>query len=483
MSTIETKLGRISGRTERGATAFLGIPYAAAPVGELRWMPAVAAPAWSGTFDATLPPNRSLQPPYPEVLSGFSIPGEESEDCLYLNIYTPAIDGKKRPVMFWIHGGAYIQGAANEYDGTTLARENDVVVVAINYRLGIFGFFDLSRFGPEYAGSASLGFQDQIAALRWVREHIADYGGDPDSVTIWGESAGGGSVLALLGAPSAEGLFHRAVAFSPGEVTGPPVDNVTPLAARIGVEPHALLDRLRALSADELFAIQLEGAFMTTACLDGTIITRPAPEAIRARGSAGVPLIAGCTRDEGSFLAPVVDTAPGVLEVLTAVFAGSIGNGDPARYTTFLDELLPGATPLQRMERAWFDLFRSSALRAAQAATEAGVGGWVFNFDVPTENPLGAAHASDIPFTFNAFKDGVQTIAFHDGEDPAIRDLADAWSRTFGAFAHTGDPNGAGLPSWPRYAADARSCLVVGLPSRVVQDPDGAEPRAAYGLG
>jgi len=228
MTTIETKLGSITGSTERHATAFLGIPYAASPVGELRWMPAAAAPAWSGTFDGTLPPHRSLQPPYPEVLSGFSIPGEESEDCLYLNIYTPAVDGKRRPVMFWIHGGAYIQGAANEYDGTTLARENDVVVVAINYRLGIFGFFDLSRFGPDYAGSASLGFQDQIAALSWVRDNIADFGGDPDNVTIWGESAGGGSVLALLGAPSAEGLFHKAVAFSPGEVTGPAVDNVTP---------------------------------------------------------------------------------------------------------------------------------------------------------------------------------------------------------------------------------------------------------------
>jgi len=263
---------------------------------------------------------------------------------------------------------------------------------------------------------------------------------------------------------------------------GPPADNVAPLAARLGVEPGALLDRLLALPADELFALQLEGAFNTMACIDGTIITRSAPEAIRARGRAGVPLIAGCTKDEGSFLAPVVDTAPGVLDLVTAVLAGVIGKGNPARYAAFLEKLLPGATPLQRMERVWFDLFRASSLRAAQAATEAGPGGWVFNFNVPTENPLGAAHASDIAFTFNAFKDGRPTLTFHDPDDPAIRDLADAWSRTFAAFGRTGDPNGAGLPTWPRYDADTRSCLFVGLPSQIVLDPDGRDARAAYGL-
>lgn len=482
MTTIQTRLGPIRGTRARGATAFLGIPYAAPPLGSLRWKAPAPAAAWTGTLDATTHPNRCPQPPYPEVLSGFDIPGDESEDCLYLNVHTPAADGARRPVMVWIHGGAYIQGSANEYDGTTLARENDVVVVAINYRLGVFGFLDLSRFGPEYAGSAARGFQDQTAALRWVRDNIAEYGGDPDNVTIWGESAGGGSVLALLGAPGAEGLFHKAIAMSPGEPMGPPPDNAGLLAAKLGGEPDALVARLGEMSDAELLQLQLESGFQSGAFVDGTVVVRGAPDALRARGRGGVPLIAGCTRDEGTYLAPVVDTFPGALELLAGAFALLIGNGDPTAYQAWVEKELPGATPLQRMERAWQDLFRSAVLRSAEAASREGAGGWVYNFDVPTDDPLGATHACDIAFTFNAFKDGNATITFHDGEDPGIRELADRWSQTLCAFARTGDPGAGALGAWPRYEPDTRACLVLERTPRIAQDPDGPELRAVYGM-
>ena len=480
MTTIQARLGAIRGVHERGALSFRGVPYAAPPSGEMRWRAAAPAAEWTGTLDASRPANRCPQVPYAPVLATFEVFGEESEDCLSLNVHTPAADDARRPVLVWIHGGAYIQGASNEYDGTTLARENDVVIVTINYRLGILGFLDLSEFGSEYTGSAARGFEDQITALRWVRDNIADYGGDPENVTIWGESAGGGSVLALFGAPSAAGLFHKAIAMSPGEAAGPPPDNAKLLSTKLGIERSALLERLGAMSAAELVKLQIESGFVSGAFVDGAIVTRGAPQAIREQ--AGVPLIAGCTRDEGTFLASLSDTFPGALEMLNGALAFQIGNGDPAAYLAWLDEHLAGASPLQRTERVWQDMFRSASLRAAEAASRSGVGGWIYNFEVPTDNPLGITHASDLAFTFNAFRDGTAMLTFHDGDDERNRELADRWSKTLCAFARTGDPNGAALGPWPRYEPETRQCLVLEHAPRIASDPDGPALRAAYGM-
>ena len=325
MTAINTRLGPVTGITQDGCEVFLGIPYAEPPIGENRWMPPKAAAPWPDGLEATEHPNRSYQPPYPEALAGRDIPGDFSEDCLYLNIYSPKTDDKRRPVMFWIHGGAYIQGSANEYDGAQLATENDVVVVCINYRLGVFGFVDFSAFGQEFMGSASLGFQDQIAALTWVKENIEDYGGDPNSVTIFGESAGGGSVLALLAAPSAKGLFHKGIGFSPGEVVGPPLDSVGPLSQAMEADGPELLSKLRGLPAEDLFALQLEGRVNTGAAVDGTIITRQPSVAIMNNGRDGVPLIVGCNKDEGSFMADVFP--PETRELMLHVFGICITYG------------------------------------------------------------------------------------------------------------------------------------------------------------
>lgn len=201
-------------------------------------------------------------------------------------------------------------------------------------------------------------------------------------MTIWGESAGGGSVLALQGARSAEGLFHRSIAFSPGDI---------------------------------------------------------------------------------------------------AVAGAPDGAAAPADYQAFLDELLPDATKLKKMERTWYDLFRSSSLRNAQAASAAGAGGWVYNFDVPTDDPLGVTHASDIAFTFNAFAAKEPGILFHENTD-TNRKLAEVWSASMVRFARTGDPNGAGLPQWPRYDSDTRACLIFDDQPHIESDPDGKIAREAYGL-
>lgn len=301
MAMAKTQQGEVQGIDGEGLETYLGLPYAAPPVGDLRWQPPASPEPWTGTFDATRHPNRCIQIPYMDVLANRDIPGQESEDCLYLNIFTPAADGKQRPVMFWIHGGAYIQGAANEYDPEILARDNDVVVVTINYRLGIFGFLDLSSFGETFKGSAALGFQDQIAALKWARDNIENFGGDPGNVTIFGESAGGGSVLALLAAPSAKGLFHKAIGHSPGEVFGPPMDNVPALAALLGLEGPALLEKLIELPAPEVFALQLGGAVQMGASVDGTIVTSQPSAALKDGAAKDIPLIVGLTRTKELF--------------------------------------------------------------------------------------------------------------------------------------------------------------------------------------
>jgi para-nitrobenzyl esterase len=442
-------------------------------------MPPASADPWPDGLDATHHPSRCYQPPYPPALAGREIPGEFSEDCLYLNIYTPGADDKKRPVMFWIHGGAYIQGSANEYDGSALAAENDVVVVVINYRLGVFGYMDLSAFGSAYAGSASLGFQDQIAALGWVRDNIADYGGDSNNVTIFGESAGGGSVLALLAAPTAKGLFHKAIGFSPGEVMGGPQDNIPALSNKLGATGAELLTRLRELPAENLFALQLEGVVNTGAVVDGVIVTAQPSRAILDQGTDGIPLVVGCNKDEGSYMADVFP--PEVRELMVNMFGMLIGNGDMAPYLKHLEELVPSGDLREKLVRIWYDLFRSSALRTAEASTVAGAGGWVYAFEVPGSTPLGAAHGSDVAFTFNAINHGEEVFGFHEPTE-LNKDLANWWSKTFAIFARTGNPNGAGLPEWPQYGPDRRACLVVDAEPRIVEDPDGEALRAAYGM-
>ena len=472
---IETKLGPVEGIDGGNVQTFRGIPYAEPPVGDRRWRSAEPKAPWAH-LDATQYANRCFQTPYHEVLSGFDLHGEESEDCLYLNIYTPDTEGT-RPVMFWIHGGAYIQGSANEYDGAKLATENDVVVVAINYRLGIFGFLDLSSFGEAYAGTASLGISDQIAALEWVKTNIADYGGDPDCVTIFGESAGGGSVLGLLGAPAAQGLFHRAAALSPGEVMHPPQDNIERLAAHQDVAREALLEHLLTLPGEVLKDLQVRGVFAASIAVDGKVIVQGTVPALRS-GAVNVPLIIGSCRDEGTLFTPIV--APEHHEFVAFAWAATAGNGNPKHYLAKRDELMPDADATTRVERAWTDMFRGSVVRVGQAATEGGVGGWVYNFAVPTNHAMGITHGSDVPFVFNELTEG--GLLVHDADDERNVAVANLWSSALARFARTGDPNGGGLPSWPCYDAVSRSCLVIDHDPHVEDDPDGPEWRDAFGM-
>lgn len=474
---IETKLGTIVGIQDGNVKVFQGIRYAEPPTGDLRFMPPVAASGWDGTLDATTYPNHAMQAPSgSDVLPGER--GEMSEDCLFLNIYTPSTEGKDRPVLFWIHGGSFTGGSANGYDGSVLAEQGDVVVVVINYRLGVFGFLNLSEQGDAFAGSAMNGIRDQILALEWVRDNIADYGGDAGNVMIFGESAGGESVLSILASPSADDLYHKAISHSGFMANRPPgSDNARKLAAHLNVESSELVDALRALSAEELLAAQITTQAGADAGIDGTVVTRSTLEAITDRVADGVPLITGYNHDEGTLFSGLFpEVIYGFIGPLIARM--TVDGGDPTEYLERLKTAFPEDSKREHFERIWTDAFRRSSILASGQATEAGLGGWLYRFDLRTEQKLGdvvlgATHASEIPFTFNIFaKPNYSGAMFHDKNDPGVQQLAEQWSNTVIAFARTGNPNGAGLPEWPRYSADNRQTLILDANPRIETDVD-----------
>ena len=482
MATVTTRLGTIVGKSENDFQIFLGIPYAKPPVGERRFRAPEPHGPWSGTLDGTTLGNRAMQP---ETGVGPPWAEAQSEDCLFVNIYTPAADGRARPVLFWIHGGGYYIGSGNDHDGSVLAAQGDVVVVTVNYRLGVFGFLDLSKYDDDLAGSASNGFRDQILALTWVRDNIADYGGDPNNVTISGVSAGGGSVNAILAAPSADGLYHRAIAHSGTAITNAPGPLAQRLAAHLQLDEGGLLTSLTQLPAEELLAAQVDSGVLGEASVDGVVVTRDTYQAIAERGVRGVPYISGSNRHEGTFFtsfAPKEMTFDPMNAVLMAMAYDLLATGaDPEAYLAALQDAYPDDTDRILYERVWTETFRRAAIRTCEAVAAARSSAWLYRFDLPSSimgGALGATHGCEVAFTFNDYaRPEISRIAdahYHDPKDPVVRQLAEQWSNTVLAFARTGDPNGAGLPHWSPYAADKRSVLILDAASRIEQNPDSA---------
>ena len=469
----ETRLGKIEGLPVDGGTAYLGIRFAMPPVGDLRFMPPVASGSWSGVYDATRWPNRAIQTKKLGTMDQ-ETPGERDEDCLFLNVNTPAADGKRRPVMVWIHGGGFTGGSANEYDGRVLSREGDVVVVTINYRLGPFGFLNLEPLGDEFRGSASNGIRDMVLALEWVRDNIADYGGDPDNVTVFGESAGGKAILALAGTPGAEGLYHKAIANSPAAPEAPPGDKTARMAEKLGVPRSELLATLRRLPA---FALQDAGL----PCgyeVDGVVVTEPFMDVLATRGGS-VPMIIGTNKTEGTLFTPPDSPDEDMAryeQSLAGSARGVIGDKDATRYVEGIKAAYPDKTPKQWMEMISSDHFHKTAIEVAGFCSTFGC--WRYRFDLDTTVPyrdklMQTAHACEMAFTFNRFADPeCHVMTMHDPDAPGVRELASNWSATLTRFVHTGDPNGAGLPHWPAYDTNDRAVMLLNQVSKVENDPD-----------
>ncbi len=460
--------GPISGTQEDGIRVFKGIPYAAPPVGELRWREPQPVEPWEEVRPCTDygPACPQGEWPYQVQRDIFRIT-DQDEDCLYLNVWTPAQSPDDRlPVMVWIHGGGFTVGSGSQvlYEGKYLARKG-VVVVTINYRLGPLGFMAHPRLSEEspHGVSGNYGLLDQIQALKWVRRNIAAFGGDPDNVTVFGESAGGASVCALLASPLAEGLFHRAIAESgaflsmglPAAARSETLDEGEELGKKISRElgcdrEEDELAALRSRSPQELLeAFQKVGSGLLGRAsigpvVDGYVLPEKPQEVFAAGKQHKVPLLIGNNADEGMlFLAG------------QSITAQQYENLVRLAYGTYAEEVL-SLFPIRAGEdakAAYSRLFTAMGFAApsrfaAERMAEAGMPVYVYLFTmrsgVPGTEHMGAYHGYELPFVFGTL------VRFLRPEDQALSEaMMNYWTR----FAATGDPNGGAEPAWPRFSA------------------------------
>lgn len=477
---VEVREGRLRGAERDGLWCFSGIPYAAAPVGPLRWRPPQPHPGWSGVREAvTFGPVAPQQTGPGGGLLGES--AETSEDCLTLNVWTPGLSGR-RPVMVWIHGGSFTSGSGSNflYRGADLARAGDVVVVSCNYRLGALGFLAhpaLSAGGPL----GNYGLYDQLAVLRWVADHAERFGGDPGAITVFGESAGGMSISALLAAPAARGLFHRAAIQS-----GPVYVHTAARAEEVATDLFAVLGRrdperadLERVPADDLVAAGQEigsrmpppgeSALRFLPVVDGDLIPRHPLEAVAGGEGVDVPLLTGTNRDEMtlfSFSDPrlsAIDAASlrrwvahavpdGPVEEIIAAYAATRRRrgedvGPQALWTAIGSDVV----------------FRWPTLALAAAHHRRRPDTFVYLFTHASEafgGVLGSCHGLEIPFVFGSV--GRPVIADIVGRGPEVDALSARMLGAWTAFARSGDPSHEGAGPWPPWDPDRRTTMVFG---------------------
>jgi para-nitrobenzyl esterase len=456
--------GKVEGKGDGAVHAFLGIPYAAPPVGDWRWKAPAAARSWSGVRKATEFGARCMQGNVFDDMK-FRDPGG-SEDCLFLNVWAPAKPAAaKLPVMVWIYGGGFAAGSTSEarQDGTHLAQQG-VIVVSMNYRLGIFGFLVHPELAKEsgHNSAGNYGLLDQLAALRWVHDNIAAFGGDPGNVTIFGESAGSFSVSAQMASPLAKGLFQKAIgesggAFSSKGLAFEPLaareeKDVKAVSAKLGV---STLAELRAIPAQKLldaFAPPTSEGFDFDADVDGYFLPESVPALFAAGKQNDVPLLAGWNHDEGSYdivSSPQKPTADSLKTLAQKEF------GDKA--PEFL-KLYPSDTAEQVSRSAvdfagdQFIAFSTWAWIEAQVKTgKQPVYRYRFDLGPPSDPKgpqLGAYHSAEIEYVFGQL-DSKAGVAWK----PEHRELSEEMQKYWANFARSGDPNGPGLPKWPEYKA------------------------------
>jgi para-nitrobenzyl esterase len=462
-SEVKIDTGRLKGVVQEGVISFKGIPYAAPPVGDLRWRPPQPVTPWNGTRPASQYGNDCMQLPFPGDAAPLGV--TPAEDCLYTNVWIPAKPpAKKLPVMVWIYGGGYVNGGSSPavYDGSQFAKRG-VVFVSFNYRLGRFGFFGFPALTKEHPGEphGNYTFMDQIAALKWVRRNIAAFGGDPNNVTLFGESAGGGSVLTMLTSPLSKGLFQKAIVESGGGRSGlfparyldHSSPSGTPSAESVGLafakkagiagEGPEALAALRKLPADAV----VDGLNMATMrtptyagpMIDGKVVVE-APDAAYAAGRGmKVPLIIGAnSMDIGFSTAKTMDQ-------LLAPFGPDRDRAkavfDPNNTANVHQIGMLIAADQMMIEPARF-------MVRTMAAT--GQPSYEYRFSYVAESMRkqwkGAPHATEIPFVFD-------TVLARYGKDlaPADKATAEAANAYWVNFAKTGNPSGKGLPAWPAY--------------------------------
>jgi para-nitrobenzyl esterase len=483
----ETAYGKIRGTLAEDIKVFKGIPYGQNTAGANRFMPPLKPVRWSGVRDAI-----AYGPTAPQTVGAVGArPGSpaEDEDCLVLNVFTPSVSGGKRAVMVWLHGGGFATGSGSSAmtDGTRMAQASDVVVVTINHRLNVLGSTYLGEAaGPDFALSGAVGILDIVAALQWVRENIAHFGGDPDLVTIFGQSGGGRKVATLMSMPSAKGLFHRGIIESGAllRLTAPEdaIRATALLLAELGLNASQAREmqsvpiaRLLAANAAVQKKITLREPGMTPSSpmVDGKALPAHPWDPAAPAVSANVPLLIGWARtEETSYDRPTPEKLS-LDEAGLVKRAAERLRGDPDPVIRAFRQAHPKATPWDLWILIATDHPRGAYSRelARRKVAQRGAPVYVYRFDWETPEGGGhmrSPHGVEVPFVFNNIKIAGPLIS----RMPEAHALAGKVSASWAAFARTGNPNTAKLPTWPAYTANSRETMLFHNDSRVASDPD-----------
>ena len=497
---VETKSGIVRGASAGGVLAFKGIHYGASTEGAMRFMPPASPKPWTGIFDALQ--YGTMAPQNLSAATGSDIriamgdifgPGGVGEDCLVLNVWTAISDGK-RPVMVWLHGGGYTGGSdgAPTYDGTNLARKRDVVVVGINHRLNVFGYLYLGELGGEkYADSGNVGMLDCVLALEWVRDNIARFGGDPNNVTIFGESGGGGKVSVLMAMPPAKGLFHKAIVESGSMLRVSTREEADAAARKFLAKLNVAADRVDDLQKvpmnDMLAALKAmagPNSIRLGPVVDGRSLPRNPFDPDAPAQSASVPMLIGTNGTETTALLGIADASLFSLNEadMRTKLKAYLHLADDSQ----LDSLIvtykrsrPNATPSDIYFAVTTDrMMRMNAItqaerKAAQHAASAYM--YIFAWQSPVlGGKLRSPHGIELAFVF----DNTDKTTGMNGTGADLQPLADKVSSAWAAFARTGNPNTTSLPHWPAYDAKSRATMIFNDECKVMNDP-GKDERLA----
>ncbi|MBN1568307.1 MAG: carboxylesterase/lipase family protein [Acidobacteria bacterium] len=488
---VKTTCGELEGVLEDNLYVFKGVPYAAPPIGALRWLPPQPFQPWQGVRAA-----KSYGPIAPQnamALPGISEkPEPQSEGCLFLNVFTPGLDNARRPVMVWIHGGAFCMGSGSMqmYSTGTLAADGNIVLVTINYRLGVLGFLNLRELTKgRIPSTGNEGLQDQILALRWVKENIEAFGGDPDNVTVFGESAGAMSVGCLLTLPGARGLFHKAILESPVGEMARPLDMSVEIAREFlrTVEVRAddipairslPLDRM--LRAQQIVAAKMgQGGAPVIPVADGVVMPSLPLTSLEAGRGLKVPTLVGSNLEEDKLFSMMTPKVYGIDEEgLRKAAAKFVVERDAEKlietYRNAKASRGESVTPFEIYSALSTDvMFRKTAIRVAEAQCRHAAGGYNYLFcwkSPAAGGRLGACHALEVGFVFGNYD------ASFGGSGPEAeklsKEMQDAWT----SFARTGNPSGKSLGEWPQYS-NGRAVMIFDKTSRVKEAPYEQERR------
>jgi para-nitrobenzyl esterase len=498
---VETTAGKIRGTTNKGIGVFKGVPYGRSTAGENRFLPPAKPDPWPGVRDALAYGYSAPQtiPGAPGILAGADFMASasnpagigEGEDCLVLNVWTPSVkDHHKRPVMVWCHGGAFTSGSGSAplYDGANLARRGDVVVVTLNHRLGLLGYTYLGHVSDRFKASGNVGMLDIVAALAWVRENIANFGGDPGRVLVFGESGGGQKVSTLLAMPPAQGFFHRAVIESGPGLKMNSLDYATKVGdmvlAELGIKPDGLM-AIQSLSLDHIMAAQGAvsrklGGFIPgmiagfSPVVDGVSLPENPFDPVAPQVSQDVPLLIGFNRTELTLFAAGDPSAFTLDEAgLHQRIHSLLGDRAEAAIQAFRSDY-PNENPtgLYFLIASAYPTLAFTAKIAERRAVLGKAPTFVYEFTWETpilKGRLRSPHTIEMPFVFDNVSDPlVQKLT---GSASDIFPLAERVSSAWAAFAATGSPNSKGFPPWPAYSAADRNVMMINSTSEVVKDP------------